>query len=339
MSLTLLFTLFYAIELIDDLTRGDKPFSFLFSYLLYLEPQIIFSYVAPISLCIGTLISFALLARTHELTAIRAGGISLFRVAAPFILASAVVAVFSFAAHDAVLPYTNQKANQIRDQIGNRSPRSYRQPERRWVFGSKGLLFNFSDFNRKKLEFQDLAVFRFKPGTFEVEQRLFAARATWQNHAWSLLDGWSRRFEPAGESYEPFTSLRMADMDPPDYFVQDWKAPDQMNYQELRRYVLDLEQRSYDTRELRVGLYRKIAIPCVPIVMVLIGMPFALRVERRGPVFALGVSIVLVFVYFGVLQAFGKMGEVALLPPLLAAWAPNLLFSGLGLYLTATARW
>ena len=339
LSLVILFTLFYGIELIDDLTRGSKPLSFLFSYLAYLEPQIVFSYVVPISICIGTLISFALLARTHELTAIRAGGIGLFRVAAPFLAAAAGVAVISFAAHDAVLPYSNQKANQIRDQISNRSPRSYRQPERRWVFGSQGLLFNFSDFNRKKQEFQDLAVFRFEPGTFEIVERLFAARAAWEHGAWDLKEGWSRTFDGPAETYESFASRRITDMDPPDYFAQDWKAPDQMNYRELRRYVLDLEQRGYDTRELRVGLYRKIAIPSVPIVMVLIGLPFAMRVERRGPVFALGVSIVLVFVYFGVLQAFGKMGEVALLPPLMAAWAPNLLFSGLGLYLTATTRW
>ena len=339
LSLLILFTLFYAIELIDDLSHGEKPVSLLFPYLLYLEPQILFAYVAPISLCISTLVTFALLARTHELIAIRAGGIGLFRVAAPFIAASALVAGISFAAHDAVLPYTNQKANQVRDEIRNRSPRSYRQPERRWVFGSQGLLFNFSDFNRTRQEFQDLAVFRFKPGTFDIDQRVFAAKATWETDGWLLRDGWTRRFSDSGEQYEPFSTLKLAEIDPPDYFVQDWKAPDQMRYRELRRYVLDLEQRGYDTRELSVGLHRKIAIPCVPIVMVLIGLPFAMRVEKRGPVFAIGISVLLVFIYFATLQAFGKLGEVALLPPLLAAWAPNLLFSGLGLYLTATSRW
>ena len=339
LSMVLLFTLFYAIELIDDLTRGDKSMSFLFSYLVYLEPQIIFSYVTPISMCIGTLITFALLARTHELTAIRAGGIGLFRVAAPFIAAAGGVAVISFAAYDAVLPYTNQKANQVRDQINNRSPRSYRRHEGQWVFGSQGLLFNFSDYNKKKQEFQDLAIFRFQPGTFDIVERLFATHAVWQQGGWDLKDGWSRRFDDNTESFEQFADRRSSDIDPPDYFAQDWKAPDQMNYRELNRHVLDLEQRGYDTRELRVGLYRKIALPCVPVVMVLIGLPFALRVERRGPIFALGLSIVLVFVYFAVLQAFGKMGEVAMLPPSMAAWGPNLLFSGLGLYLTATTRW
>jgi len=342
LALAVLFSMFYAVELIDDLSHSGKPASLLLPYLLYLEPHILFAYVAPVSLCVGTLVSFALLARTHELTAIRAGGIGLFRVSMPFVIASTAVAVLSFAAHDAVLPYTNQKANQIRDQIRNRSPRSYRHPERRWVFGNTGLLFNFSDFNPKRNEFQDLAIFRFAPGSFDIAERVFAARATWQEESagvWLLQEGWKRRFTQEGEVYEPFTALRETEIEPPDYFVQDWKAPDQMNYRELRKHVLDLERRGYDTRELRVGLYRKVAIPAVCIVMVLIGLPFALRVERHGPVFAIGISILIVFVYFGVLQLFGKLGEVAVLPPLLAAWAPNMLFSALGLYMTATARW
>ena len=152
-------------------------------------------------------------------------------------------------------------------------------------------------------------------------------------------NGWVRRFTEHGESYEPFGRLEVKEIDPPDYFVQDWKAPDQMNFRELRRHVRDLERRGYDTRELRVGLHRKIAIPAVCFVMVLVGLPFAARIERRGPMFAISVSVLLVFVYFGVLQVFGKLGEVAMLPPVVAAWAPNVLFSGVGTYLTSTARW
>ncbi|HET6372062.1 MAG TPA: LPS export ABC transporter permease LptG [Candidatus Polarisedimenticolia bacterium] len=338
-SMAVLFTLFYALELVDDATHSESPFGLLGLYLLYLQPQIAFSYVIPISLCIGTLVTFALLARSHELTAIRAGGVGLFKVATPFVLVSAITAATSFGAHDAVLPYANQKANQIRDQIRNRSPRSYRQPTRRWVFGSQGLLVNFSDFNPKKQEFQDLAVFRFAPGTFDLTERVFAATAHWEEGGWLLKNGWTRRFSGEQETYDAFADLKFNEMDPPDYFVQEWKAPDQMSYRELRRYVLDLELRGYDTRELRVGLYRKVAIPAVAMVMVLIGLPFAVRVERRGTVFAVAVSILIAFVYYGVLQVFGKLGEVALLPPLLAAWAPNLLFAGAGLYLMSTARW
>ncbi len=339
LSLAVLFSLFYAVNLIDDLARGNKDFMMLFPYLMYIQPQILFASVAPISLCIGTLLTFTLLARTNELTAMRAGGVALLRVATPFITAGAVVGFISFLAHDAVLPYTNQSANRLRDEIRDRSPRSYRQPARRWVFTSTGHLVNFGDFHPTRQEFQDLAVFRFKSGTFQILERVFAARAHWEQGAWQLRDGWTRRFSDRSEIYDAFTTKTFAQMDPPDYFLQDWKAPDQMNYRDLRRYVLDLEQRGYDTRELRVGLYRKVAIPFVCVVMVLIALPFAVRVEHRGPVFAIGLSILLAFVYFALLQAFGKLGEVARLPPLLAAWAPNLMFSGIGLYLTATGRW
>jgi LPS export ABC transporter permease LptG/LPS export ABC transporter permease LptF len=339
LSLLVLFTLFYAINLIEDITQRERPFSLLLRYLLFLQPQALFTYVAPISLCIGTLVTFALLARTHQLVALRAGGIGLFRVAAPFVLASTALGVLSFFAHDILLPVSNQKANQVLDQIHRRSPRSYKQPERRWVFGSQGLLFNFSDFNPRSQEFQDLSVFRFHPGTFDIAERTFAQHAAWKDGAWRLQNGWVRRFEGGTERYAAFSDEELPGMDPPTYFTQDWKAPDQMDYAELRRYVKDLERRGYDTRELRVGLYRKVSIPAVCIVMVLMSLPFALRVERKGPVFAIGISILLVFVYYMVLQLFGKMGEIALLPPLLAAWAPNLLFGGLGLYATAAARW
>jgi LPS export ABC transporter permease LptG/LPS export ABC transporter permease LptF len=339
LSLLVLFTLFHAINLIDDMTSRERPFSLLLRFLLFVQPQTFFTYVAPISLCIGTLVTFALLARTHQLVAMRAGGLSLFRIAAPFVLASTLLAVLSFFAHDVLLPVTNQKANQVLDQIRKRSPRSYRQPERRWVFGSQGLLFNFSDFNPRTGEFQDLSVFRFRPGSFDIAERTFAQRATWQDDAWRLQDGWVRGFDESGERYQAFRTLEAPGLDPPSYFTQDWKAPDQMDYVELRNYVKDLERRGYDTRELRVGLYRKASIPAVCIVMVMMSLPFALRVEKKGPVFAIGVSILLVFVYYLVLQLFGKMGEIALLPPLLAAWAPNLMFGGLGIYATASARW
>ncbi|HKY32614.1 MAG TPA: LptF/LptG family permease, partial [Candidatus Polarisedimenticolia bacterium] len=338
-SLMVVFTLFYAINLIDDLARGERPVSLLFVYLLYVQPQALLNYVAPISLCIGTLVTFALLARTHELVAIRAGGIGLFRVAAPFLLTSTLLALTAFIGHDRLLPVTNQKANEVLDQIRRRSPRSYRQPARRWVFGSQGLLYNFSDFNPRRGELQDLSIFRFRPGTFDIEERLFAEKAIWEQESWSLKEGWVRTFGGTGERYRPFGTHDVSGVDPPGYFVQDWKAPDQMNFSELRRHVRDLERRGYDTRELRVGLHRKIAIPMVCIVMVITGLPFAARVERRGPVFAIALSVLLVFVYYTVLQLFGEMGEIAVLPPVLAAWAPNILFGGAGLYAVAMARW
>ncbi len=339
LSLTLLFALSATLNLLDEMTRGHHPASLLLQYVASVLPQFLTLYIVPVGLCVATLITFALLSRTHELTALRSAGVGPFRVSAVFLSVALVAAAFSFGALDSVLPATNQKAVQIRDQIRGRSPRSYRQPERRWVFGSRGDLVTFSDFSHERLEILDLASLRFEPRSFLIRERIYAERAVWTSEGWLLSKGWRREFTPTGETYQPFARRLLQDMDPPDYFVQEWRAPDQMNFGELRAYVADMERRGYETRDLRVGLYRKTAVPAVCVVMVVIALAFALRVERRGALYGLGVALLLVTVYFFAMQASSKLGEVGVLPPLLAAWAPNLLFSGSGLYLMASSRW
>ncbi|MBI3450465.1 MAG: LptF/LptG family permease [Acidobacteria bacterium] len=340
LSLTLLFALFLVIDVLDDLTKNNQPASMLVSYVANALPNSIALYVLPVGLCAATLITFALLSRTHELTAIRGSGIGPYRVSSVFILFAGTIAALSFGALDSVLPATNQRAIQIKDQIRNRSPRSYRQPEKRWIFGSRGDLVTFSNFNRDRNEILDLGILRFQPKTFFVRERFFAERAGWSAGGWVLQNGWRRDFSGAEETFEPFARLRLEDVDPPAYFAQEWKAPDQMSYGELSAYVADMERRGYETLDLRVGLYRKTAIPAVCVVMVLIALAFAIRTDpRRGPLFGLGISLLLATVYFFAMQTCGKLGEIGVLPPFLAAWAPNLGFSGVGLYLMASSRW
>jgi LPS export ABC transporter permease LptF/LPS export ABC transporter permease LptG len=303
-------------------------------------PQFITHYVLPMVLCSATLISFALLARHHELTALRSAGIGPLRVSWVFLAAGSVAAALSLVALDSVLPATNQKAIELRDRIRGRSPRSYRQPERRWVFGSRGDLVTFTSLSAERKEILDLALLRFRPGDLMIRQRIFAQRAAWkEGEGWELTDGWSREFDGTGETYEEFDSRLVQEMDGPEYFTQEWKAPDQMNIRELRAHVSDLKHRGYETREIQVGLHRKIAVPAVCLVMVLIALPFGLRIEKRGPLFGLGVALLIAAGYYFLMQASGKLGEVGLLPPLLAAWVPNVIFSGAGLYLMASSRW
>lgn len=340
LSLSLLFALFASLDLIDDLTRSGQPISLLFQYVANVLPNFVTNFVLPLGLCASTLITFALLSRSQELTALRSAGLGPFRVSAAFLLVGCLSAALSYGALDSVLPATNQKATQVRDQIRGRTPRSYRQPERRWIFGSRSDLVTFSGLSRERGEMLDLGVFRFKPRTFSIVQRISAERADWTPEGWILSNGWQRDFDEEGhETFTPFARKRIQDLDGPDYFSQEWKAPDQMNIRDLRAYVSDMERRGHDTRDLRVGLHRKVAVPAVCIVMVLIALPFGLRTERRGALFGLGVALFLAAVYYFVMQATGKLGEIGLLPPVLAAWAPNMAFSGAGLYLMAWSRW
>jgi lipopolysaccharide export LptBFGC system permease protein LptF len=106
-----------------------------------------------------------------------------------------------------------------------------------------------------------------------------------------------------------------------------------MRYEELRAHVASLEARGLDVTKLRVQLEKKLAFPTVGLVMTLIGVPFAFVVGRKGALYGIGLSIVIAIVYWGCLGIFEALGSNALLPSLLAAWAPNLLFGAAGLYL------
>ena len=114
--------------------------------------------------------------------------------------------------------------------------------------------------------------------------------------------------------------------------------PEQMNIRELWTHIGELQQGGYDVTRLLVALYEKIAFPLTPFVMVVLGLPFAFRMGRRGSLFGIGVALALVIVYWAVFAFFQSLGNEGLLSPLLAAAAPDVLFALAGLYLFLSLR-
>jgi lipopolysaccharide export LptBFGC system permease protein LptF len=87
-----------------------------------------------------------------------------------------------------------------------------------------------------------------------------------------------------------------------------------------------------------VALYFKLSFPLVSLIMALIGIPFAFSMGKRGALVGIGLSMVIVVVYWVAVGIFRSLGSAGLLSPLLAAWGANLIFGLLGLYLLFTLR-
>jgi lipopolysaccharide export LptBFGC system permease protein LptF len=87
-----------------------------------------------------------------------------------------------------------------------------------------------------------------------------------------------------------------------------------------------------------VALQRKVSFPLVTLVMTLLAVPFAVTTGRRGALYGIGVGIVLAIVYWTTLSVFAAMGAGGLVPPMLAAWAPNILFGAAAAYMVLTVR-
>ena len=111
-----------------------------------------------------------------------------------------------------------------------------------------------------------------------------------------------------------------------------------MSFLDLRQHILRMRNRGYDTTQLRVALYEKLAFPTSPLVMLLIGLPFAFRAGRRGSLYGLGIALALVIVYWSSFAVASALGQIGILPPVLAAFSPNALFALAGSYFFLSSR-
>jgi lipopolysaccharide export LptBFGC system permease protein LptF len=107
---------------------------------------------------------------------------------------------------------------------------------------------------------------------------------------------------------------------------------------ELKNYISYLRKSGYNATELQVELNKKISLPLSCLIMALLGVPFSFSTGKKGAFFGIGISIAIAMSYWGISSVFEAMGAYGLLVPVLAAWAPNLLFGAAGLVLLLNIR-
>jgi lipopolysaccharide export LptBFGC system permease protein LptF len=240
-----------------------------------------------------------------------------------------------------VLPQTNRIADQDFNVIKGRPARSSNYLSRRWMLGSDSRVYNYeyatAGVSGNGVSLFGLTVYDIDTKEWNLRDRLFAARAEWREDqgAYDLQRGWRRAFGSRA-SFRAFTEVRTRELEPPSYFRQEERGPDTFRFAELRDHIARLESLGLDVVRLKVQLYRKPAFPSVAVVMTLIAIPFSFVVGRRGALYGIGLSIVIAIVYQACLAICEALGNNALLPPVLAAWAPNLIFAAGGLYLMLT---
>ena len=180
-------------------------------------------------------------------------------------------------------------------------------------------------------------MFEFDPENFALSRRIFASSVHWepQLQQWVFEHGWERRFDgEAVSSYSQFSVESFPEIDEqPQYFKKEAVQAKEMSFGELERYIRDLGQSGFDTKDLSIQLNLKLAYPLITLVMAVLAIPFALSMGKRGSLTGIAAAIGLAITYLVVTQTFQALGDVNLLPTLLAAWSPDLLFGLAGAYL------
>jgi LPS export ABC transporter permease LptG/LPS export ABC transporter permease LptF len=336
--LMLVFTFF---ELVGDILRNRIPLSTVGAYLINLTPSMLYQ-IAPLAVLIAVLVTFGVLNRNSELIAMKATGISLYRLVVPIVSIAAILSVSLFLFDEFYLPQANRKQEALRNIIKGRPAQTVLHPEQKWIFGQPrpgepGRIFYYQFFDPDRQEFANLSVFEFDPSTFALSRRIFASRAVWDpaHDTWRFLSGWQRDIDgPSVTEYREFKQASFAEIhEDPGYFRKEKLQSQEMNFGQLDRYIGDLRQSGFDTMRLRVELWHKLAYPLIAVVMAMLAIPFALSMGRRGSLTGIAVAIAVALAYWVVDGLFGAMGTVNYLPAALAAWSSDILFGLIGGYL------
>jgi len=310
------------------LTMPDIVLGYFFEYPKF----VLWSF--PVAALVGTVFTIHSMTVNREIQAAKAGGISFHRLIVPLWPIGTVLTVAAFLL-GMVVTVTNRKAAEAFGEVEFR--RDWRnefvfQTENDETLGVHQLSVTNARMERVLLQSVD------EDGSL---RHVYADGAEFTaEEGWILHQGYLRLVRPDGrETSFSFDRHRRAGLTAtPADLLQDPPEEEEMTYEELGRQAAAVYRSGGDPRKLLVGREQKLAIPAATLVIMLFGAPLATTVKKGGAAFGVGVSLGSTLVYILLLRLFGAIGIAGGLPPVWAAWTPNLMFLLVGAALLVRVR-
>ncbi len=303
---------------------------------LYWVPGSMFL-VLPAAVLFATVFSIGAFTRHSEITAAKASGISFYRWTAPVFFAACLAAVLGLGIGE-LAPVTNAKHDEILEE------QQFRGGNQRYNFAyaaEEGRVYKVGGLDAGHGSMNSVEIERHGVGPAYPTYILSAQNANWHaGHGWTLVQGvlhvvpdsvddLTLQFDSAHDNH-----LREA---PPELMAAP-KNPEDMRFGELRRFIGALERSGGNADELKVELAQKIAVPVTCIIIALFGAPLATSTQRGGAAFGIAISLATTVLFLMMIQLTKAVGAKGLIPPYLAAWIPNVIFTIAGVYLLTRVR-
>jgi lipopolysaccharide export system permease protein len=313
-------------ERADKFFKAQMPLGRVLIYFLYKLPLII-AQVTPVGFLLALMITFGLMSKNNELISLRAGGVSVYLLFRPVLTLAVFFSAALFLFSDTVVPAAFQNANHIWHQDVRKERLVTTQRQDIWIKENHTII-HVDHYNPTKKMIYGLA-FNYFDKHFQLVRRIDAAKGEFLGGTWRLYDIIDQRFDDtAGEAQVHFSEYRDERIPlAPEDFQRVVKKADEMRFDELRRYVHQVEREGYDASRYRTDLNAKIAFPLVCVILGMAGTAIALRGKSRdGLLVGITYSLVMAFGYWFFHSFCVSLGYGGILYPWLAAWSANLVF-------------
>jgi lipopolysaccharide export system permease protein len=315
---------------LDILLRNHATAGAAARYFIFKVPLIL-TQIMPPAVLAALLLSLGMLSRRNEIIALRASGVSLVQTALPLLGVAALISVGTLAWNETVVPYCTRQYQYVNNvEIRKRPQRGILSDREIWYHGADGF-YNIEHIDERHQTLFGLTVYR-TDADFDLRSVIQVASAQWTGHAWVNTDPVERS---AGADDTIATTRLPADRqvihETPNDFLEVRREPEELSYLELRQRIHELAQKGIDASSYLVDLNMKLAVPFTTLVLACVAIPLAGRVQRHPSVAAIvGVGLVVGFAYWVTLALTNSLGEGNVLPPVVSAWAANLIFLLLG---------
>ncbi len=338
LAVGLTISVIHMIEELRDFIDHHVPVLSILEYHLYFGGWIVKSFL-PMFILIASLFSVSILARRNEVLAMKASGLSLYRIALPFLVVVGFLSVGHFYYNEYIFPPANKRRLEIKEYTIERKSRHaltnvaniYRQIQ-------PGYFYTIDHFNVERGEGGDIKMYRTSDD--RLRSIITAERIEYRDHKWIAFDGAEREFfDSTGERFHTFDRMVLSDIEEkPEDFAKKIGDPEDMGIEELKQYI-DLMKRTGGpyTREA-VDLGIKYAFPMTSFIIVLIAIPYASNPRRGGLAVSISVGALISLIYFVLFRVLQSAGYNDKIPREVAVWGVNALFFVFGLFSMLKAR-
>jgi len=290
----------------------------------------------PMSMLLAALLAFGRLSGNSEIVAMKAGGMNFYRLVAPVLILAFLVSGINFILNESIVPGANHLYQVIvkTEVEKEKMPKSQQNIIIRNVENNQlKRLFYAYEYDGPTQTLNKVTMQEFNERK-KVDKILTAEKAVWEGDSWFFYHGMMYYLAPDGKvNYIlAFQKQRLNLPTKPNQVMAQQKTAEEMTLGELQQQIEIMKSQKADANELLVNYHRRFALPFASFIFTLIGAPLGLKPQRSSSSVGLGMSVIVIFVYYAIMTVSGTLGEGGAISPLLSAWLPNLLLGIGGFY-------